>query len=141
MTLPRSNQNFLVVSLTILAIAAPAALSMGYYLLSGDPRIRPLALTREGEARHGVDGLEILVTLHLGRGGNTYGVNIPDMRNRIRNAFYAHGEEVRIITEDSDSQTVQISYTIGRTRIGPMEIGAAAEGVKPAIDAYRVATR
>jgi len=137
-----SERNFLVISLTILALAAPAALSMGYFLFSGDPRVRPLALTREGEAVGQGDayGIEILATLHWGRDG-TFAFTPENIRQRIQDAFYSHGEEVRIVTQEVSGQYVQISYKIGQTQIGPMDIDAAAMGIRAAIDAYRIATR
>lgn len=126
----------------ILAVATPSVLAVGYYLVTGDASIRPLALTREIHAR--VRAWQVGADI---RARVEWGLNAPvrlsqeQLRERITEAFAAHGEQVFVILEETNATTIRVTYEMGRNTFGPLSISQAANGVRPAIDAFRISLR
>lgn len=138
----RFDQNYLIVVATIALVTAPAALVTGYYLLSGDPRVRPLAASREAEAlgeRHRL-GVGLVARVHWGQDSQA-AFSRDELRQMIDGAFYAHGEEVRIEFAESSGHTVVVTYHIGHSHIGPFPVSKAASGVRAAVEVYRASIR
>ena len=124
----------------IAAVAAPAFTATTYYLVTNDPRVRPLALTREAEAwaRGQTGGTEIVVRVYWGS-DTPPGLSRQDFSGRLVRAFYAHGEEVRVVIEDTpDRKGVSVAYEMGPNLFGPVPASRAAEGIRAIIDALRM---
>jgi len=122
-----------------LLVATPATLAMGYYLVSGDPRVRPLAVTRESLAfiEGFTSGVQIVTTVAWGRDSQTQ-FDRETLKQTLVGAFYAHGEETIIEFEEVPGDRILITYTVGQNTYGPAEIDRAVAGVRAAVDAYRI---
>lgn len=134
----QSERNLLLITAIIALMAAPTGLVTGYYLFSGDPRVRPLATSRESEAlgeRHRL-GIELVAHIRWGRDSQT-AYSQSALTNMITQAFYAHGEDSRVELQEVSGQSVSVTYQIGHNSIGPMPVHEAASGIRAAISAYR----
>jgi len=139
----KRGNNVLYIATIITALAAPASLSSLYFLITRDPTVRPLALTREGEMQAGRDGqANELITAHIHWGtSGVQNLNSQKLTQDILDAFHGHGVKARVlIHETSGSNHVVVTYTVGSSMIGPFPAYRAAEGISAAIAAYRLSS-
>ncbi|MFV2033625.1 MAG: hypothetical protein ACC631_00690 [Halocynthiibacter sp.] len=137
---PMIERNGTYLMLVILIVAAPAVLANFFYAITKDPTLRPLAITRDAEAKAlgSRTGLEIIAQINWGSNARANFSQI-DLSGRITRAFYAHGESVRVeIQEVAGSDTITVTYIMGRNRFGPNPVANAADGIRAAIIAYRI---
>jgi len=137
----KRGNNILYIATIITALAAPAGMSSLYFLITRDPSVRPLALTREGEMQAGRSGeANELITAHIHWGTNkVQNISVQGLSQDILNAFYGHGVKARVlIHETPGSNQVAVTYTVGASMIGPFSAYRAAEGISAAIAAYRL---
>ncbi len=124
--------------LIITLLVAPAAISLSWYKITGNPLFRPLGITDENMRAYFGTGkwIEIVAEVEWDsiRSGRIARV---DMEQALRRAFEAKGVEVRVVFRDSASGT-RILYRVGPSVIGPYPQARAAEGISAAVEAYRM---
>lgn len=139
MSRKRRDRNLLFMVAAIVFMAAPATLATAYFLLSGDPSVRPLSASRESEAisQGRALGIEIVARVRWGRRSQA-GFDRSELKQMITGAFYSHGAEVRTLFEDVPGTTITITYEVGENVFGPAPISRASQNVRAAVGAYRL---
>ncbi|MCB1357361.1 MAG: hypothetical protein KDK53_12955 [Maritimibacter sp.] len=134
----QTRRNLFFVIALILVIVLPTALALGWYKISRDPNMRPLAVTREALRDYGVAGIGADLVAYVDWPGSN--AESPARRQLARDltaAFAAKGVEARLVFRDTNGPA-QVTYVIGKSVLGPYPTTHAAEGIAAAVDAYRM---
>ncbi len=124
----------------IIVVALPATTSTVAYLITRDPRLRPLARTVNDVAiyKGQATDVEILARIRWTTGRQKT-FSQRDLANIIHRAFRAHGVALRTeFLHVNSTDPVTITYQVGRNTIGPMRITKAGDSVNSAIEVYRM---
>ena len=129
----------IILPAAILAVALPGVASYLYYRFTGDPTLRPLAVTISNLADAGLIERDhrIFAVVHWGRDGK-YAFHPGDVKAALARALSVYPYKFSIRFEDAPGNQVQISYEVGESRIGPYPLRDAARGIPAAIDAMRI---
>ncbi len=124
--------------LIILVVILPTAFSLGWYKLSNDPNLRPLAITKQAlraynSAGEGVEIVAVVDWVAL-RTGNYTKANLT---HSLVQSFAAKGVDVRIEFREGRNAT-QVTYVVGKTVVGPFSTARASEGISAAVEAYKM---
>jgi hypothetical protein len=119
-------------------VIAPTVLALAWYALSKDPNLRPLGITREALQTYAGTGpgVEIVATIE-GMAPGMDAAAQTRLKQSIRESFRAKGVEVRIETRDGSSGA-RVTYTVGKTQLGPYPTSRASEGIEEAVEAFRM---
>lgn len=122
----------------ILFVIAPTAISLGWYALSENPNLRPLAITKQSLAAYNGenDGIEIVALVNWGAEAGGEAARSRFARD-LATSFAAKGVEVRIRFEETRGNT-GVTYEVGETTLGPFERSRAAEGINAAVEAFKM---
>ncbi|MEC7762711.1 MAG: hypothetical protein VX874_12470 [Pseudomonadota bacterium] len=134
------RRNFFYVLVVIALLVTPTAASLGFYVITQDPNLRPLGVTQEAlsaYARGRIDGQVHVVAQIEWVPGNTAGYSQRAFEMALENAFRAKGVEVFVFFHDGVDRT-RVNFRVGRSTIGPFSPAQAARGVTAAVDAYRM---
>lgn len=125
---------FLVV-VTLLVL--PSAMSLTWYRISGDPAMQPMGLNANAARRFfGLPGsdVEAIIDWDAAQAGRL----TPDMLEQaLVTGFAAKGVGVKTIFRPSTTG-IAVSYKVGYSTFGPYPRSRAAEGITPAVDAFRM---
>ena len=133
-------RNSTVIIAIIVAVALPATLSVVAYMITKDPRFRPLARTLNDEEIYngGVISNEIIAYVRWTT-GREKNFTQRDLSAVVQRAFGVHGLKVRMEFEQVDAtDAVTITYKVGRNTLGPHPVTKAADSIKGAIAVYRM---
>ncbi len=124
----------------IVAVALPGSSAYLYYRATKDPTLRPLAVTKEELAKtrgesHVVD---IVVQIDWGRDVQA-SISRPDLERAIARTFDAFAVDHRFRHTDVAGDSVQITYVVGPNRYGPYTPPSAAQGIRAAVAAMKMA--
>lgn len=126
-------------AVVLAVILAPTAISLGWYQLSKNPNLRPLGITRESLMSYAsgfIGGHEIVATVAwVPPKSSRY--SKARLKDAITNAFGAKGVDVRVVFREGKGRTL-VTYTVGKSTIGPYPTSRAAEGISAAIEAMRM---
>ena len=134
------DKNWLLILGLILAVSAPAALSVTAYLVTKNPTLRPLARTEDDEAIYKGLATANRIIAHI-RWTTKRRRNFTrkDLETAIDRAFNVHGVRVHVEFETVDTNgNVTITYQVGANTFGPHTITKAADSVNGAIAVYRM---
>jgi hypothetical protein len=124
--------------IVVALIVFPSAASLTWYQVTKDPTVRPLGITKEAlrEFYGLLGGVEIVAVVGWDerRSGR---VTKRQIANSLYKAFEAKGVEARVVFTPSTKGT-WVAYEIGPTTIGPYPQSRAAEGIRSAVEAYRM---
>ena len=135
------KRGIVIIFVMIACAGAPTIIMNAHYNSAQDQAIRPLALSRQEEARIRARGNEIVVQLEWGALANI-GVDPDTFGARLVASVFAHGEDARLeFIEVPNSSEVWITYLSGANTFGPMSHLRAANGIRPVIDAFRMSAR
>lgn len=127
---------------SIVAVAAPAAIALLAFYITGDPRLRPLSLTEDQmvEVEPPVaDGL-VRVEVHWASTETTTAPALALARS-IKATFEAKGQDAWVLVlRDFSGAESHVLYRVGTNVFGPYPLGSAAKGVRPALKAVGKAT-
>jgi len=132
------NSSIIVALITVVAL--PATTSVIAYQITKDPTLRPLARTLNDEAIYNGSAIsnEIIAIVHWST-GREKNFSQQDLSNAVHRAFGAHGVQVRMLFKQVDTtDTVTITYKVGRNSLGPNRVTKAADSIKGAIAVYRM---
>lgn len=127
--------------LVIALLATPALAALTYAQLSGDASARPMSITVDS-LRSGLFGksrVEALVS--IGDQGLSDRQK-EDLTKQLKQTFA--GREVPVAVKFisvPDRSESEITYTVGKNTVGPLPLRRASEGVRPAVEAYRLTLR
>ncbi len=129
----------IILPAAILAVALPGAASYLYYRFTGDPTMRPLAVTISSLADAGVLERDhrIFVIVHWGRDGK-YAFHPGDVKAALVKALSVYPYKFSISFKDAPGDQIEVSYEVGESRLGPYPLRDAANGIPAAIDAMRI---
>lgn len=133
------RENLLVCILAAL-IVAPATFAMGLHWFTNDPTLRPLSITRAklAFASMGKKDSSILTTIRVPEGVEL-GKTRADLEKAINGAFDTYDAEAHFkYVRSRNSRNVSVTYSIGKSVIGPFSIKRASEGIRPAAQAHRM---
>lgn len=126
------------ISLLITVVVLPSAVALGWYHLSKNPSLRPLGITKQALSAYngGADGPEILALVDWvpPKTGN-YTRN--HLAQSLAQAFASKGVDVRIEFRAGHDAT-RVTYKIGETILGPYPTARASEGIRAAVEAYKM---
>ncbi len=126
---------FLVV---IFLLAAPTAVSMIWYKVTGNPLLRPLGITKEAlQAYYGTGKWTQIVAEVEWDAQRSGRVTKADMKRALERAFAAKGVEVSVQFHPGHAGT-KVLYRVGSSYFGPYPQSRAAEGISAVVDAYRM---
>jgi len=130
----RSERKYLTLVLAVLFVTTPALGTLVWYKFTG--RVAPLAITQEYQARQGnLNGVAIIATVAW---GTDIQLSKNDVRQVLRNAFGAHGEEVVVIFNDTNLPETTVTYRVGANSFGSLPLSSAGQHVRMAVDALRL---
>lgn len=136
--LKRGNLAYIVV--IIGALLAPTVISLGYYAVSKNPALRPLAITQKAlrsyEAGKGQAGLVVVRVDWVD--GASMGYTQDQLYHLIDRAFAAKGVEIDMAFFAAEGRT-RVTYIVGRSWMGPYQLDQAATGISAAATAYHMA--
>lgn len=123
----------------ILVVIAPSALSLGWYQLSKNPSLRPLAITKQALAAYdGIDGGGTEVIAYIDwvppRTGN---YSQTHLAKALVDSFAAKGASVRVEIREGLGET-RVTFRVGPTMLGPYATSRASEGINAAVDAFKM---
>lgn len=123
----------------IVGMATPATLALSISEYTGNPLLRPLGLT--AAALNSVaapsDEEVVQVELHLAPGKGTDD-QAMDLAERIKKAFVAKGADAWVvILRDPAATQSFVLYRIKHYEFGPYSLPRSAQGVAPALAAFR----
>lgn len=130
----------LLVCVVAAMIVAPATFVMGLYWLTNDPTLRPLGITEAKLASAGMseNSGAILTTIRIAEGAQL-GSSREDLERAINNAFDVYGTESRFkYIRARKARGVSVTYTIGKSQLGPYPISHASEGIRATALAHRM---
>ena len=126
------------VFLIVGVIVFPSVAALGWFQLSKNPSLRPLAITEQALAAYNgvAEGPEIvaLVDWVPPRTGN---YTRKRLVQSLTQAFAAKGVDVRIKFRPGHDAT-RVTYKIGKTILGPYPTTRASEGIRAAVEAYKM---
>jgi hypothetical protein len=134
----QTRRNLFFVTAIILVIVLPTALALGWYKISRDPNMRPLAVTREALRDYGVAGIGADLIVYIDWPASK--ATSPARRKLVADlatSFAAKGVEAKVILRETDGPG-QVTYVVGKSVLGPYPTARAAEGITAAVDAYRM---
>lgn len=122
----------------ILFVIAPTAISLGWYAISANPNLRPLAITKQSLAAYNgeSDGIEIVARIDWGTEAGGEAARSRFARD-LAISFAAKGVEVRIRFEETRGNT-RVTYEVGETTLGPFDRSRAADGINAAVEALKM---
>ncbi len=134
------KKNSLIIAVTVLVIAAPAAISVIAYQITKNPALRPLDRSKNDIAIHQgkivANSIYAKIRWTTGREKN---FSQYDLEDAIRTAFKRHGVQVIVLFEEVDStDNVSVTYQVGINKFGPTPIYRTEDGIRGAIIAYRM---
>ncbi|PZX06045.1 hypothetical protein [Celeribacter halophilus] len=132
----RRKDSILIILITVF-IVTPAVLMLVAYLITGNPSLRPLAITLERliEAGQIEDKSLIVALVEIGGKARTASTEAT-YQTALETAFSRLNAEVQVKFRHSpESSEVRITYLVGESRIGPFPEARAAEGVLAATEA------
>lgn len=134
----QTRRNLFYVMAIISVVVLPTALALGWYQISRDPNMRPLALTREALRDYGVPGIGADLFVYVDWPASR--ATSPARRQLaadLATSFAAKGVEAKVILRETDGPG-QVTYVIGKSVLGPYPTARAAEGIAAAVEAYRM---
>lgn len=133
-------KNSTILIAIVLAVALPATTSVVAYIITKDPRLRPLARTLNDEEIYNGTVISNEIIAHVRwTTGREKNFTQRDLSAAVQRAFGVHGVKVRMVFEQIDStETVTITYKVGRNTFGPNRINKAADSIRGAIAVYRM---
>ncbi|MBV7410888.1 hypothetical protein [Maritimibacter sp. DP1N21-5] len=120
-------------------IVLPTAASLGWFMVTKDPNLRPLGVTEESLRaydRGGGEGVRIVADIEWVEGG-AGGLTQRQVERAIRQAFAVKGIEVFVFFHDGVTEA-RVTYRVRSSTIGPFPVRRAAQGINAAVDAYRM---
>ncbi|MGH1330171.1 MAG: hypothetical protein ACRBBK_04770 [Paracoccaceae bacterium] len=135
-----SIRDNLYVSLAAAAIVGPATFILGLYWFTNDPTLRPLGITEAKLASAGMseNNGAILTTIHIPDGAEL-GTSRANLERAINNAFDTYNTESRFrYVRTPNARGVSVTFSIGKSQIGPYPINRASEGIRPTAQAHRM---
>ena len=124
----------------ILVLIAPTLISLGYYVVTRNPALRPLAVTQASlssyEAGLGLGG-HVVARIEWVEEDNM-GFSRRQIERLVTRAFEAKGIEVDVLVVPGVEET-SITYLVGASRMGPYPVIHAAAGVSAAAAAFHMA--
>lgn len=125
-------------AMVVLAVSFPTFLSLLWHYLSGDPTIRPLAITREALIDSGdYEGVVIHANVAWDPTDSSFASD-KSFAQALRNGFRAKGLDLSVKTHLSNRGSY-VTYNIGPSTVGPFPAQAATRGINAAAAAYRMA--
>jgi len=115
----------------------PSAVALLWYHFSRDPNLRPLGITEQAlRAYNGKgEGLEIVAIVDWAPGGGRAARD--QFATTLRRAFRAKGADVRVEFRDGQG-TPRVTFSVGKTVLGPYTVAAASEGIAAAVQAFNM---
>jgi len=129
-------------SIAAALIVTPASFMLTWFWLTDDPTLRPLGITERKLVNAGLvaSGGPIVTTVRLGAGASLP-MSRSDFEASINQAFDLYGLESKFVYASHPGSGIQITYTVGKSRIGAYSLRRAAEGIRPTADAFRMAAK
>ncbi|WP_432448238.1 hypothetical protein [Aliiroseovarius marinus] len=118
-------------------ITIPTVLALGWAWYSQDPTVRPLGITKEALDQHSGEakGIQIVTRITW----NPDRQSAPKALARaIQKGFAAKGVETTIEMVAKPGGPASVTYDIGASHIGPVAHSEAAQGIRAAVEAYRM---
>ncbi len=130
----------IIILALIIGVAAPAVMSVTAYQITKNPKLRPLARTKNDMAIYqGKTVLNEVTAQIIWPTGRRKTYTKQDLAHAIRNGFASHGVSVRVLFDlQSGAGPVTVAYTVGANRFDPKPVLHAADGVKTAVAAFRM---
>jgi hypothetical protein len=130
-------------SLVAVLLATPATLSLSLYHITKDPSYRPLAAPSElaysGKGRLNVlapSDADILVRVAWPNDAPSDSNEIAIFANTIHSALGARGISAYIELYEATDTLGAITFRVGASRIGPMTLNRAYQGISAVTDAH-----
>lgn len=119
-------------------VALPSALALGYYKITGDPSLRPLAQSIESVVFGGTLGetRDLKVELRLHTPSQERGFR---MARQIQRSFTAKGIDAQVfVISAAAGEPANVAFVVRRNRIGPFPLSRASDGIQAAVSAYHM---
>ena len=129
------RRDSLFLSILAMLLVTPASFALGLYWLTNDPTLRPLAQTHANVSGNDAPRRHSIVTIIAMPSGGAH----PTLEQAIANAFDTYDTSTLFRYEHAPGTGIQISYHAGKSRIGPFSLRRASEGIRPAVEAQRLA--
>ncbi len=132
-------RNFLYMLAVILLVMMPTSVSLAWYYFTRNPNLRPLGITQEAIlAYENLIGrsAQVIVRVEWSDASGSEAV-LERFAAQIERAFEAKGVEARVISQMGAEQTL-ISYSIGRSFLGPYRGAHASDGIRASVEALRM---
>ncbi|WP_288926190.1 hypothetical protein [uncultured Maritimibacter sp.] len=135
-----ARRNILYVLGIIALIVMPTVMSLGYYVVTKDPNLRPLGVTQQALSAYDrgrpTEQIHIVAQVEWvpARAG---GYSQRALELAIVNAFKAKGVEVFVFFHPGVDAT-RVTYRVGHTTIGPYSVARAARGISAAVEAFHM---
>lgn len=130
------RRNSLLLSVIAALIVTPASAMLALYWLTGDPTLRPLAITAAKLRAAGrMNRPEVRVVIDT---GNANAARLKqELEPGLRAAFDMYQIEP-VFDYHRSGRDVRVTYFVGVNRIGPYSLHQAPSGIRPAAEAYRM---
>lgn len=135
-----AQRNVMHLMMVIGLVTMPTAGALTYYVLSNDPTSRPLGITQQSLdafERNGRPAFEIVA--HIAYDPRySQGMDRTELARSLTNAFRSKGVHMRVAFTDTGGAGTWVTYQIGPSTMGPYPLSDASEGVRAAVEAYRM---
>ena len=119
-------------TIAIVAMATPATLALSLYMITEDPRLRPLAQTVEDTWFFPGERKPLVAIISWPMNTEVAGANA--MADYVKQSIKAKGIHAKVTVVGTQGPA-QIIYRIGSNTIGPFPLAAAVDGVQGAVAA------
>lgn len=121
----------------ILVVGLPSAAALTWYVVTKDPTVRPLGITKRALDDHKAGDRSVLtVVIHFDPEEDAEASNA--LGAKIVYALEAKGAIGDIKRYPVPGQNMTVTYVIGASTIGPYPASKAVSGINAAVGAYRM---
>lgn len=126
------------ISAIIAVVITPTVSMLSYYAWTGDPSLRPLAASIERMRGYLVGRDDILIEVNWGAEARSTAPR-KQVAKMLRSAFLSKGIDAYVVIHDRpDRRDIQVSYRVGASTFGPMQLRDTPRAVQSVVDAYRM---
>ncbi|NRP13172.1 hypothetical protein XMM379_000673 [Aliiroseovarius sp. xm-m-379] len=122
----------------IAVVVTPTVSMLTYYAATGDPSLRPLAASFDRMRTYFVRSGDIVVEVSWGEFARS-GLSQDQVKSMLRSAFLSKGIDAHVIIRARPrSEHIRVTYRVGASEFGPMNLSETPRAVRSVTAAYRM---
>lgn len=131
------SRNLKILIAIILVVTLPSIAALSWYVVTKDPSVRPLGITKRALEDHGTDeGSSLTVLIRFDPDEDAHASSA--LGEKIAYALGAKGVIGDIERHPVPGKEMTVTYLIGASTIGPYLASDASSGINAAVAAYRM---